>query len=113
METLIHEVQNLAIEYWNETGDETVESFPKSVVRFVLEYAINYCHFPPHYSEDKKIEIMTQYQNSLAMCCVDVYSKAGAEGEKSHSENGISRTYKNSYIDRSLLEKLTNFVTVM
>lgn len=105
-------VQELAKTYWNETGDDSLETFPMSIVGFVIEYAIGRCHFPSNYTEDMMIAIMNRFQNSLAMACVDVYSKAGAEGEKSHSENGVARTYSDSYIDENLLAQLPNFVTV-
>ena len=113
MDELRTAIQTLAKEYWNDTGNETIDTFPMSIVRFVVEYAIGQCHFPNYYTEAKKVAVMNQFQNSLAMACVDVYSKAGAEGEKSHSENGIARTYSDSYIDKSLLDKLPNYVTIM
>ena len=114
MEELRSAVQELARTYWNETADDDeLETFPMSIVGFVLEYAIASCHFPSNATDEKVIAVMNKFQNSLAMCCVDVYAKAGAEGEKNHSENGISRTYKDSYIDPNLLDKLPNYVTVM
>jgi len=113
MEELRAAIQTLALEYWNESGEEQLESFPISIVGFVIEYAINQCHFPKSFTDANKIEIMNKFQNSLAMACVDVYSKAGAEGEKSHSENGVARTYSDSYIDSNLLDKLPNYVTVI
>ena len=114
MDALKHEVQNLALEYWNETADgNELTSFPMSIVGFVVEYAIGFCHFPSHFDDDKKIAIMNQFQHSLAMACIDVYAKVGAEGEKSHGENGITRTYNDSYIDPNLLDKLPNYVTVL
>lgn len=113
METLRLAVQQLALEYWNESGDENIESFPMTIVRFVIEYAISQCHFPEYFDEAKKVAVMDKFQSSLAMACVDVYSKAGAEGEKSHSENGIARTYKDSYIDKNLLSSLPNYVKVI
>lgn len=115
MNELKNNVKLLALEYWNETSgsEERMEDFPSSIVGFVIEYAMGLCHFPPHFTEAKKIAIMNNFQNSLAMACVDVYSKAGAEGEKIHSENGISRTYYSSYIDSKLLSRLPNYVTVL
>ncbi len=113
MDELVLAVRDLAKEYWNETGDNQIEAFPKSVVAFVIEYAIRRCHFPNNYSTEKIVEVMNQFQNSLAMASVDVYSKAGAEGEKSHSENGIARTYSDSYIDEKLLASLPNYVKVL
>lgn len=32
-----------------------------------------------------------------------LYNKMGAEGEKSHNENGINRTYENAHIPDSML----------
>lgn len=113
MEELRLAVQNLAKEYWIESSDDSMELFPMSIVRFVIEYAINNCHFPDNYSEETIASVMSKFENSLAMACVDVYSKAGAEGEKSHSENGIARTYEDSYIDQNLLSPLPNYVKVL
>lgn len=114
MDELKRSIQSLALEYLNDTSDdEEIAQFPMSIVGFVLEYAIEYCHFPSKYDAEKIVEVMSKHQNSLAMACVDVYVKAGAEGEKSHSENGIARTYSNSYIDKKLFNNLPNYVTVL
>lgn len=111
MESLRLAVQGLALIYWNETG-EPMDTFPRSIVDFVVEYAINRCHFPTNFTESNKVSVMEKYKTSLAMACVDVFAKAGAEGERTHSENGISRTYSNAYIDNKLLADLPNYVSV-
>lgn len=104
-------IQLQAKTYWNESGDnEQITEFPASIVDFVLEYAINNCHFPQHFDDNKILAVMEKYKTSLAMACVDVYAKAGAEGEFTHSENGITRQYSNSYIDSRLLRQLPNYV---
>lgn len=36
-----------------------------------------------------------------------LYNKMGAEGEKSHNENGINRTYENAHIPDSMLDTVT------
>lgn len=104
-------VQKLALSYWNETG-EIMESFPLSIVDFVIEYATNRCHFPANFTESDRVNVMERYKTSLAMACIDVFVKAGAEGERMHSENGISRTYSSAYIDNKLLTDLPNYVSV-
>lgn len=43
---------------------------------------------------------------------MDLYNKIGAEGEKSHSENGISRTFESSWISKQLLMEVTPLVGV-
>ena len=113
MDELKRSIQSLALAYMSETDDEEMTEFPMSIVGFVLEYAIEYCHFPSKYNTEKIVEVMNKHQNSLAIACVDMYVKIGAEGEKVHSENGISRTYSSSYIDKKLLNNLPNYVTVL
>lgn len=38
-------------------------------------------------------EVPSRYQRTQVKLAVELFSKRGAEGESSHSENGISRTY--------------------
>ncbi len=54
------------------------------------------------YVEDKYLNVQIQI-------AVELYNKAGAEGQTAHSENGIARTYEASDISPSLLKKITPF----
>lgn len=54
------------------------------------------------YVEDCYLDL--QYRIAL-----DLYNKQGAEGETSHSENGISRNYESSWISEQLLQEVTPF----
>lgn len=114
MEILTEYIKTKALQYWNETvsDEEKLEIFPTSVVDFVLEYAINCCNFPGHFTEENIVADLSKCRNQLAMACVDVYARAGAEGETSHSENGVSRTYKDAWISNSLLNRLPNYVKI-
>ena len=47
------------------------------------------------------------------MACIDIYSKAGAEGQTGHSEPGVSRTYKSAWITFDLLSNFPNYVTIL
>lgn len=98
--------------YLEETG-EVIEKFPTSIVDFVIEYASGGCHFPAHFQESNMVADLERGKNSLAMACVDIYSKFGAEGQSSHSENGISRAYDSSWITFDLLSNFPNYVTVL
>lgn len=109
MDSLKNEISAKALAYLNET-DADVETFPQSIVDFVIEYATEYCHFPKHYSEDDIAAALQRNKSSLAMACQEVYSKAGAEGQLSHSENSISRSYKTAWITPDILYGLPNFV---
>lgn len=102
-------VQTKALAYLNDT-DETITSFPSSIAEFVIEFAIRESHIPNHYSESDIATLFANYVSTLAMMCVDVYSKAGAEGEISHSEGNTSRQYESAFISKSLINMLPNFV---
>lgn len=109
MESLKSEISAKALAYLHET-DEEIETFPGSIVDFVIEYAVQYCHFPKHFSDNDIAEALNRNKSSLAMACQEVYSKAGAEGQLSHSENSISRSYKTAWITPDIFNGLPNYV---
>lgn len=109
MDELTTYVAGKAKSYLLETG-ESVDSFPASIVDFVIEYTLNSCHFPVHFKESNIVSVLEKGKNALAMACIDIYSKVGAEGQKSHSENDISRSYDSSWITFDLLSHFPNYV---
>lgn len=112
MEELTEYVRDKAKEYINETGEE-MKDFPLSIVDFVIEYISQNCHFPSHFEEKNIVSDLSRGKNSLAMACVEVYARAGAEGQISHSENGISRTYDGSWISNRHYSAFPNYVTIL
>lgn len=48
-----------------------------------------------------------QYLNVQVQMAIEMFSKRGAEGQLSHSENGIGRSYESADISPSLLAKVT------
>lgn len=105
-------VRGKSLEYVTETG-ETMTQFPLSIVDFVIEHISQNCHFPSYFEEKHIVSVLSKSKNTLAMACVEVYAKAGAEGQKSHSENGVSRTYDSSWISPSIYSAFPNYVTVL
>lgn len=63
--------------------------------------------------DDTVEDVPRRYE--LLQCEIAVYllNKRGAEGETSHSENGISRSYENADIPESMLSIVTPFCGVM
>ena len=108
---LSYYIADKAREYLEETG-EKIDKFPMSIVDFVIEYATDKCHFPNNFSEKQIVLDLSKCKNSLAMACNDIYAKAGAEGQKGHSENGINRSYNSSWISEKLLSGLPNYVKI-
>lgn len=112
MEELKQYVSDKSTEYWNETADagQKIEKMLSSIVDFVVEFFFNSSRFPTGSTEDKKVKIMRRYANTMAMACVEVYGKAGAEGQLSNSENSISRSYDSAWISNKLIADLPNYV---
>ena len=115
METMLElteYVRGKALEYVKETGEE-MENFPLSIVDFVIERISQGCHFPSHFVENNIVSDLAKGKNTLAMACVEVYARAGAEGQINHSENGISRTYDGSWISPSIYRSFPNYATIL
>ena len=51
-------------------------------------------------------EVPQKYEYLQLMMCVQLYNKKGAEGQTSHSENGITRNYEAGDIPQSLLKQI-------
>lgn len=114
METMLElteYVRKKAKEYVVETGEE-MEQFPLSIVDFVIEHVSQNCHFPSHFEEKNIVSDLSKGKNNLAMACVEVYARAGAEGQNSHSENGISRGYDGSWISPKFYGAFPNYATI-
>lgn len=111
LQDLTNYISKKAKEYLAETGT-TIDKFPSSIVDFVIEYAIEQCHFPKNFTEKQMVTALAKCKNSLAIACNDVYARAGAEGQIGHSENGISRSYESSWISPKLLSGLPNYVGI-
>lgn len=54
-----------------------------------------------------------RYESNQIQIAAYLLNKRGAEGETSHSENGISRTYESADIPESMLSKIIPFVGVI
>lgn len=105
-------VQDKAKDYYMETGTE-IETFPISIVDFVIEQVSNSCHFPPHFTEKNIVKDLEKGKSVLAMACAEIYAKSGAEGQIMHTENGITRMYEKSWITPSLLSHFPNYVNTI
>lgn len=57
--------------------------------------------------------VPAQYDSLHVEIAAYLLNKRGAEGEKTHSENGISRTYENGDVPNSLMRQITPFVSVL
>lgn len=58
-------------------------------------------------------EVPAQYYFLQAEIAAYLLNKRGAEGELSHSENGISRSYENGDIPESMMRQITPMAGVL
>lgn len=52
------------------------------------------------------MDVPSRYERVQLKIAVEIISKRGAEGETSHSENGISRSYESASVSPSLLREV-------
>ena len=60
--------------------------------------------YPFGYPEGTEVE--PKYETVQVKIALELFSKRGAEGEVSHSENGITRGYESSSVSSSLLKSV-------
>lgn len=59
------------------------------------------------------MEVPAQYHYLQIEIAVYMLNKRGAEGQTSHSENGISRSYENADVPSSMLKSVVPFCGVV
>lgn len=57
--------------------------------------------------DDTQTEVPSQYAELQVEIAAYLLNKRGAEGQTSHSENGISRGYENGDVPPSMLNRVT------
>jgi hypothetical protein len=50
-----------------------------------------------------------EYLSTQVAIAIELYNKMGAEGETGHNENGMSRSYENADVSKSLISRITPF----
>lgn len=66
------------------------------------------------YPLDDSVSVVPErYTSRQVEIAAYLYNKRGAEGEVSHNENGISRTYENASIPESMLSDIIPYGSVV
>ena len=58
-------------------------------------------------------ELEAKYMDLQIRIAVEMYNKRGVEGQTSHSENGVSRSYSSASVSEELLREITPKVGVV
>lgn len=80
-------------------SDEEIEALFEIAKGIILDR-----RYPFGYSD--ATEVPARYHLVQIDMAVELFNKSGAEGQLSHSENGISRTYQNAYVSNDLLKRI-------
>lgn len=85
MEEFIAKIKSMTTEYGVETSD--------LVVTLAIEQFETIRNYPPSWDEIRKLDDMEKHKATIAMAAIEIDAKDGAEGQLSHGESGISRSY--------------------
>lgn len=66
--------------------------------------------YPFGYPDGTTVE--PRYENIQLQIAVEMYNRAGAEGQLMHTENGITRTYESAYVSTALLRRIMPYAGV-
>lgn len=80
-------------------ADEVLSTYLKLAGRKIIARAFPY--------DSTATEVPAQYDTLQCEIAAYMLNKRGAEGQTSHSENGISRSYENADIPASMLRVVT------
>ena len=69
--------------------------------------------YQPWPNVDGETYVEPMYLDLEFRIALDLYNKIGAEGELTHSENGISRTFESSWVSKQLLEEVVPFCSAI
>lgn len=85
--------------------DDVLSTYLKLAGRKIIARAYPY--------DPSVTEVPVQYDTLQCEIAAYMLNKRGAEGQTSHSENGISRSYENADIPASMLRVVTPHVGVI
>ena len=93
------QLERLKIRITENTSDEELEDILESAKAVILSRRFPF-GTPPE-------DIEPRYKDLQIRIAVEMFNKMGAEGQLSHSENGISRSYSSASVSEELLREIT------
>ena len=105
-----YSIKEKVTEYFNDIPDLKGQEPSKLLIDFVIEKYKQQRNFPSNFTENQIEDDIQRHISTIAMAVVDLKMKEGAEGESSHSENSISRSYENAYISSSIFNDVLPYV---
>ena len=93
-----------------ETDDELLAVLLDDAKYAILNRRFPFGDFPVDAEGNTVVE--ARYLDLQYRIALDLYNKQGAEGQLSHKENGIDRTFESSWISEQLLKEVIPYCGV-
>ena len=93
------QLERLKIRITESVNDMELEDLLESAKAVILSRRFPFGEWPE--------EIEAKYKDLQIRIATEMYNKIGAEGQTSHSENGVSRTYASASVSEELLREIT------
>ncbi|MEG0898497.1 MAG: phage head-tail connector protein [Oscillospiraceae bacterium] len=91
-------LERMKLKIPEENNNIVLEDYLESAASIIMAKRYPFTDFP--------LVLEPRYSDLQIRIAVELYNKKGAEGEISHSENGISRTYTSSDVSPELLSEI-------
>lgn len=86
---------------------EADEADLEDVLESAKDVILSRCFVSPsHASEEDKAKALTEHNEKILDAAVVIYNMRGIEGQTSHSENGIARSFEDCAGMKSILQKI-------
>jgi hypothetical protein len=99
------QLERLKIRIPEEVNDVELEDILESAKAVILSRRFPFGEQPT--------ELEPRYNDLQIRIAVEMYNKRGVEGQTSHSENGVSRSYSSASVSEELLREITPKVGVV
>ena len=99
------QLERLKIRMPEEVNDVELEDILESAKAVILSRRFPFGEQPT--------ELEPKYMDLQIRIAVEMYNKRGVEGQTSHSENGVSRSYSSASVSEELLREITPKVGVV
>ena len=93
------QLERLKIRITEKVSDMELEDILESAKAVILSRRFPFGEQPE--------EIEAKYKDLQIRIAVEMFNKRGAEGETTHSENGVSRSYASANVSEDLLKEIT------
>lgn len=91
----------------SEVTDATLQVYLAFAADIILQRAY------PSVHDTSTLDVPARYETLQVQIANEMFQKRGAEGETSHNEDGVNRTYESAGVSEALLKRIVPFAHVL